>query len=186
MAPLRIWPETASTRSRIARGSGKTCRTIWSYISRHWRATPALTRRRARLTAPGLFVVGDAAGYVEPFTGEGMAWALASGAVVAPWASLAVEGWHPQLAAGWEAVYRRKVRRRQWPCRGVSFVLRRPKLTALTVRALAAAPALARPAVARLVSAPEFIPAAAFTKPAEPQASDPRIPDQPSPESVPA
>jgi len=40
-----------------------------------WRLTPPLTRSRSRLAGPGLFVVGDAAGYVEPFTGEGMAWA---------------------------------------------------------------------------------------------------------------
>lgn len=42
------------------------------------RGTPPLTHRR-RLTEGRLFRVGDAAGYVEPFTGEGIGWALASG-----------------------------------------------------------------------------------------------------------
>ena len=48
-----------------------------------------------------LFLLGDAAGYVEPFTGEGIAWALASGQAVAPLASQAMERWDPQLARAW-------------------------------------------------------------------------------------
>ena len=49
-----------------------------------WKGTPALTRRPARLAECRVFVVGDAAGYVEPFTGEGMAWAMMSAAALAP------------------------------------------------------------------------------------------------------
>ena len=37
----------------------------------------------AESRADGMFVVGDAAGYVEPFTGE-MAWAMMSAAASAP------------------------------------------------------------------------------------------------------
>jgi 2-polyprenyl-6-methoxyphenol hydroxylase-like FAD-dependent oxidoreductase len=48
-----------------------------------WKGTPALTRRARRLAGHRCFVVGDAAGYVEPFTGEGMAWAVMSAAAVA-------------------------------------------------------------------------------------------------------
>ena len=41
------------------------------------RGAPVLTRRRERVEARGrVFVIGDAAGYVEPFTGEGMSWAI--------------------------------------------------------------------------------------------------------------
>ena len=36
-----------------------------------WMGTIPLTRRLARPAARGVFVLGDAAGYVEPFTGEG-------------------------------------------------------------------------------------------------------------------
>ena len=37
-----------------------------------------------QLAAERVFLLGDAAGYVEPFTGEGMAWAVTSGIAVAP------------------------------------------------------------------------------------------------------
>ncbi|MEC7846877.1 MAG: FAD-dependent oxidoreductase, partial [Gemmatimonadota bacterium] len=45
-------------------------------IHRGWKGTPPLTRRLSSLGEERLFLVGDAAGYVEPFTGEGMGWAL--------------------------------------------------------------------------------------------------------------
>ncbi len=52
--------------------------------------TPPLTRQR-RVGHGRLIAVGDAAGYVEPFTGEGMAWAIengvAAGVAVASWLS---------------------------------------------------------------------------------------------------
>ena len=45
---------------------------------------------RRDCAADRLFVVGDAAGYVEPFTGEGMAWAVMSAAALAPIAARAI------------------------------------------------------------------------------------------------
>jgi flavin-dependent dehydrogenase len=49
-----------------------------------WLGTLPLTRRTPRPAGHRVLVVGDAAGYVEPFTGEGMAWALAT-ASAATW-----------------------------------------------------------------------------------------------------
>ncbi len=43
-----------------------------------WSGTPTLTRRPLAPAADRLFLVGDAAGYVEPFTGEGIGWAIAA------------------------------------------------------------------------------------------------------------
>lgn len=43
-----------------------------------WRGTPLLSRR-VPAQSSRVYRVGDAAGYVEPITGEGMSWALASG-----------------------------------------------------------------------------------------------------------
>ena len=112
-----------------------------------WRGTPALTRRPRRPAAERVFVVGDAAGYVEPFTGEGMAWALASGAAVAPLAVRAAERWRPEMARQWAELYGRVVGRRQYVCRAAAAVLRRPWLTRLVVRLLGHAPGLAGPVV---------------------------------------
>lgn len=50
-----------------------------------FRATPALTHRSPPIAgaARRIFRVGDAAAYVEPFTGEGIGWALAGGRLLA-------------------------------------------------------------------------------------------------------
>jgi flavin-dependent dehydrogenase len=110
-----------------------------------WRGTPALTRRARQLAAERLFVLGDAAGYIEPFTGEGMAWALAAGLAVAPLAVRAAERWQSGLTSEWGSVYRRLVGRRQVFCRVVAAVLRTPLLTRAMIHLLARAPILAAP-----------------------------------------
>ncbi len=129
--------------ARLVREAGWPAPELFAELS--WRGTPALTRRRTRISEERVFVLGDAAGYVEPFTGEGMAWALASGAAVAPLAARAVGEWRPELARRWESLHRRVVTRRQALCRLAAAVLRRPGFIGLLVRLLAGAPALARP-----------------------------------------
>jgi flavin-dependent dehydrogenase len=118
-----------------------------------WRGTPRLTRRPRRVAGPRLFLLGDAAGYVEPFTGEGMAWALASAAAVAPLAVAASRAWSPGAEGRWEQTHRAVVRRRQLACRAAALVLRRPWLTRACIALLARAPALAGPFVRRLNAA---------------------------------
>jgi flavin-dependent dehydrogenase len=115
-----------------------------------WRGTPPLTRGAPRPAANRLFAVGDAAGYVEPFTGEGIAWALAAGRAVVGPALRAVARWESGLAGEWAAVYDRIVRRRQATCRAARIVLHRPRLTGAAVAVLAALPALARPLLRHL------------------------------------
>jgi flavin-dependent dehydrogenase len=117
-----------------------------------WRGTPALTRQASRRAAERLFVVGDAAGYVEPFTGEGMAWALASGLAVAPLAARAARTWYPALAQTWDDIHCRIVTRRQVACRAAALVLRHSLLVQLTVRLLGRLPSLAVPFLRRLNS----------------------------------
>jgi menaquinone-9 beta-reductase len=110
-----------------------------------WKGTPHLTRRAKALGGHRLFVLGDAAGYIEPFTGEGMAWALAGAALVAPLARRGGRLWDPELLAQWRGAYHRKVTRRQAICRITAEMLRRPLATGITVRALSVAPVLAQP-----------------------------------------
>jgi menaquinone-9 beta-reductase len=96
------------------------------------RGTPLLTRARPRPALPGLIIAGDAAGFVEPFTGEGMAWSLASGCALG---SLVHEA-HAHLHAGaswaagasdaWVAWHARKLRPRMRVCRAVRRAAHHP------------------------------------------------------------
>lgn len=110
-----------------------------------WKGTPALTRTPAAVAGRRTFAVGDAAGYVEPFTGEGMAWAVAGAAALAPIVHRAAAGWDEAHAAEWRRAHARVVRGRQGVCRAAARALRSPAFTAVAVRALALLPALARP-----------------------------------------
>lgn len=107
-----------------------------------WRGVPGLSRRRRRVSAERLFVLGDSAGYVEPFTGEGMAWAMASGLAVAPLALAGIERWDSGLSAQWERRYRRLVGRRQRACRVIAGILRRPVLTRAAIRLVSWSPGM--------------------------------------------
>ena len=115
-----------------------------------WKGTPALTRWPATIAGKRWFAVGDAAGYVEPFTGEGMAWAVASAAAAAPLAARAAVEWTPALAAEWTRTHARVVGRRQRVCCVVAGVLRHPVVTGVAVRVLSLFPALSRPVVSLL------------------------------------
>jgi menaquinone-9 beta-reductase len=118
-----------------------------------WRGTPLLTRSVSPPAAERIFLLGDAASYVEPFTGEGIAWALAGGAAVAPLVERACRQWDPKLVGEWARCYRRIITRRQWLCRTVAQVLRRPWLTRSAVTVLAHLPGLATP-ILRQISSP--------------------------------
>ncbi len=110
-----------------------------------WRGTPTLTRMAQRRAAERLFLLGDAAGYIEPFTGEGIAWALAAGKMVAPLAVQSVNGWQPDMTRQWEITYQSLLGNRQRVCRAVATVLRSPWLTHAIIRILALAPIFAAP-----------------------------------------
>lgn len=110
-----------------------------------WRGTPPLTRSSGHPPA-GVFRVGDAGGYVEPFTGEGIGWALRSGVDVAPYVLRALAG-GPEESAAWYRDRGVRMARQQRMCRFVSAGLRRTRLADAAVRVLHHAPALARPLV---------------------------------------
>ena len=105
-----------------------------------WQGTPALTRQSYPRAQDRLFLLGDAAGYVEPFTGEGIGWALASARAVAPLALQAIDQWDPRLVRSWSHVHRRLIGPRQKLCRVVAMVLRRPWLANLGFELCSRAP----------------------------------------------
>jgi flavin-dependent dehydrogenase len=93
-----------------------------------WHGTPLLKSSPSQRSGSRVFLVGDAAGYVEPFTGEGMAWAIEGGLSLAPIARAGVDRWNDDLQRQWNHVYRRRIRRSQWICRGFLQALHRPGL----------------------------------------------------------
>lgn len=112
-----------------------------------WQGTRPLNQQPTRRAARRLFVIGDAAGYVEPFTGEGIAWALESALAVAPLVERGIDDWQPDLERRWTSRHRRLVGQRQRLCWLLTRLLRSPLLTSGLVRALARWPSLARPVV---------------------------------------
>lgn len=115
-----------------------------------WHGTPRLTSAAPRIAEERLFVLGDAAGYVEPFTGEGIGWALGMARALAPLAARAAAlRWEPRYVSEWERRYRSVVGSRRL-CYWSAWVLRHAALRRGCVAALAAAPALAGPWVRQL------------------------------------
>ena len=104
------------------------------------RGVPRLTRRRLAVEADGrVLVIGDAAGYVEPFTGEGMAWGIAHADAVVGHARRVLDGSYE--AGAWSVALRGMQRHQQRACRVVASVLRRPWVGASVIGACGVVPA---------------------------------------------
>lgn len=112
-----------------------------------WQGTTPLSIRTTPPAGRRVFFVGDAAGYVEPFTGEGMAWAIASGAAVAAVAQRAARSYSTDLPRRWIADRKRLLRARMGLCRLVTRSLRSQRFTELNVAVLAHLPFLATPVI---------------------------------------
>jgi flavin-dependent dehydrogenase len=110
-------------------------------------ATPPLTRRAPLVAGCGRRVVrvGDAATYVEPFTGEGIGWALAAARVLAT-AMLAPDGLRPptEAAARYLAGYGREFTMAHARCSLVAANLRRPTVVAAAIAGARVLPWAAR------------------------------------------
>ena len=92
-----------------------------------WQGTGGLTRRTTPIARRRLFLLGDSTGYVEPFTGEGMGWALTSGRAVVPLALRGIDCWQAAIEQEWIRLHSRLIGRRQRFCRWLSTALRHPR-----------------------------------------------------------
>lgn len=115
------------------------------------RMTPPLTRSRV-VGHGALIAVGDAARYVEPFTGEGMAWAIESGIEAANCLADRRETnvSTKTLAESWSLHYQELTKRRQWICRILSTAIRSETLLYGLFPALTVAPWMATWTISQL------------------------------------
>jgi 2-polyprenyl-6-methoxyphenol hydroxylase-like FAD-dependent oxidoreductase len=116
-----------------------------------WLGTPPLSKRATSPAAERLFLVGDSAGYVEPFTGEGMSWAMSSGRAVVPFVLKTILDSTADDAinapALWTQEQRRLLNHRKRACHWLTRALRHPPLVSAGVFTLARMPILASPVV---------------------------------------
>lgn len=115
-----------------------------------WRGTPPMMHKPKWPAKERLFVIGDASGYVEPFTGEGIGWAIHSATLLAPLAFAAIHCWRPDMGADWVALHRSELTRAQRVCRGFAWALRHPLVARGVLRAIETMPTLGKPFVRRL------------------------------------
>lgn len=139
----RIRPEEAVARLLV--GAGFPALATSPLVG--WKGTPRLTRTVSPRGARRLFAVGDAAGYVEPFTGEGIGWALAGARTLAPIALAAIRDWDPALVDAWDRAHAATVGAQSRLCRGLAWALRRPVLSRAGLGILHHTPGAARPFV---------------------------------------
>jgi 2-polyprenyl-6-methoxyphenol hydroxylase-like FAD-dependent oxidoreductase len=131
---------------------------IASLADAEWHGTIALTRRTRRPADRRVFVLGDAAGYVEPFTGEGIAWAFAAATAVTPFVLRGLAGWDERFESEWHAALRKVVFRRQRWSRLFAFASRHPIVARCVQRAVSLFPSVANPIIRRVNRPPDFCP----------------------------
>ncbi len=120
------------------------------FADARWTGTPPLTQRSATVAAERVFLVGDAVGYIEPFTGEGMAWALAGATSLVPIVESGCRQWTGSLARQWEDILQTRIGHHQWVCQLLATILRRPKLAGLLLATCRWLPAVPRFAMRRI------------------------------------
>jgi flavin-dependent dehydrogenase len=139
---LNIAAAFDSSFVRECRGPGvAACRILdqvnWPRIpglaDRLWKGTAKMTRTIQYSSLERVLAIGDAAGYVEPFTGEGISWAVESAIRVT---RLLKNSWYANLPLRWARWNRNESIQRRRLIRSVAWVLRRPQLTAVSINLL--------------------------------------------------
>jgi len=122
------------------------------------RGTVPLTRKSRRISEERLFVLGDATGYVEPFTGEGMAWAMTASMLAAPLVEECIkDGWVSTIEDRFQQTFEKAIIREQGICRLMSTVVGNPLLLKMTMSTFRLMPWAARSLVARVNRLPSSL-----------------------------
>ena len=122
------------------------------------KGTIPLTRSTSRVSGHRIFLLGDSTGYIEPFTGEGMAWAASAARTVMPLVKTAIDDtWSRNLELGWESAFRTIVSSEQKVCRLLSAALRKPWLLTPVMAACRVFPSLTQYLVGRINRVPRAL-----------------------------
>jgi geranylgeranyl reductase family protein len=105
-------------------------------LDQHWRSVTPLTRSSLPCVRENLFFTGDAARVVEPFTGEGIYYALRSGELAANTVTRILAGEERQSALGeFVRAYAEMYHGRLWINRLARAAVLRPRLGSSLIRA---------------------------------------------------
>jgi flavin-dependent dehydrogenase len=119
-----------------------------------WRTITPLTRAALPAARERLFLIGDAARVVEPFTGEGIYYALRSGELAAEAIVKIVRGADARLSAReYSAAHRAMYRGRLWVNRLARAAVLSPRFSSLILEAARFQPALLRMMTSKVVTA---------------------------------
>jgi geranylgeranyl reductase family protein len=117
-----------------------------------WRTITPLTREPIPAGQPSLFLVGDAARVVEPFTGEGIYYALASGELAAKAIALQCNGGTVQeVSAAYSAAHAQLYGGRLWVNRLARAAVLSPRVASAFLGIARFQPALLRFLTAKIV-----------------------------------
>jgi geranylgeranyl reductase family protein len=117
-----------------------------------WRTITPLTRSPIQSAHENLFFIGDAARVVEPFTGEGLYYALRSGELAATAIAKIVHGENRQLALrNFSRAYSGMYRGRLWINRLSRAAVLRPRLGSFFIHAARISPSILKLLTAKIV-----------------------------------
>jgi flavin-dependent dehydrogenase len=109
-------------------------------LDAHWRGTSPLSQKRRVPARDRIFLVGDAAGYTEPFTGQGIAWALRCALLIAPLLARAVSGDLSNPEKAWSVLYEKEIRTHQKASSLLAKLLRYERAFSLVLATLSLFP----------------------------------------------
>jgi menaquinone-9 beta-reductase len=109
-------------------------------LTAQWHGTNSLTQMRRVPAHNRVFLVGDAAGYTEPFTGQGIAWAFRCALLIAPVIEQALNGTISDPEQHWSKIYENKIRKHQRASSLIAMLLRYESAFSVGVLALSLFP----------------------------------------------
>ena len=108
-----------------------------------FRGTGPLTRKRIRLGGHRVLAIGDACGYIEPFTGEGIAWAAMGAREAADLLPEPAQPWPKNLPQHWKKRHHQIIASRQRWCRTMRPMMRHPTIAPVIIAAAHMLPSIA-------------------------------------------